>query len=372
VVPYQGGDARPVGPASGACFAGAWSPNGQWVYLSVAEGDQSHIWRQKLPDGQPEQLTFGPTSQDGIAMAADGKSFITAVGSRDATVWIHDKNGDSPISSEGSTSSAQFSADGKNLYYMLSNGQKSSSELWVKDLASGKTERLLSSIPSRAYSVSRDGKQIVFASNDANGVSSLWIAPANRRSAPVRISPAEANDDSPWFLPDGDMVFRTVEGGSNFLARMKSDGSGRRRISAQHVVDVTAVSPDGRWIIAGTPVANSEFPAATMAFAADGSKVLPVCQGYCGIDWDVFGKFAYVKFFLKFNEAYKNDAMAVFPVQPDTGFPKLPPRGIASGDDLMKANITTVPANVESIVSPSLYVYSVQNTRRNLYRIPLQ
>jgi serine/threonine protein kinase len=220
-VPFQGGATRTVGPASGSCFAGAWSPDGQWVYVSVVEGDESHIWRQKFPDGQPEQITFGPTSQDGIAMAADGKSFITAVGSNDATVWLHDNNGNSPITSEGSASAARFSIDGKNLYYVLANGQKSASELWMKDLASGKTEKLLSAITTRSYSVSRDGKQIVYASNDPNGRSSLWIAPTNRRSAPVRISPAEATDDSPWFLPDGDLVFRTAEGGVNYLARMK-------------------------------------------------------------------------------------------------------------------------------------------------------
>jgi serine/threonine protein kinase len=372
VVPFQGGESRTVGPASGSCYAGAWSPDGQWVYLSVVEGDQSHIWRQKFPEGQPEQLTFGPTSQDGIAMAPDGKSFITAVGSRDATVWLHDKNGDSPISSEGSASAAQFSDDGKNLYYVLSNGQKSASELWVKDLASGKTERLLSSIPSRSYSISHDGKQIAFASNDPNGRSSLWIAPTNRRSSPVRLSPAEATDDSPWFLPDGDLVFRTVDDGLNYLARMKSDGSGRRNISSQHVVDAMAVSPDGRWIIASSPVANSEYPAETMAFAVDGSKILPVCRGYCGMNWDASGKFAYLKYFLKFNEAYKSDAMAVLPVQQETGLPKLPPSGLTSKDALVKANLATLPSNVESIVSPSLYAYDVQNIRRNLYRIPLQ
>jgi Tol biopolymer transport system component len=372
VVPFQGGESRTVGPASGSCFAGAWSLDGQWVYLSVVERDQSHIWRQKFPDGQPEQITFGPTSQDGIAMAPDGKSFVTAVGSHDATVWLHDKNGDRPISSEGSTSAAQFSIDGKNLYYVLSNGQKSVSELWVKELAGGKTERLLTSVPSRSYSVSHDGKQIVFASNDPNGRSSLWIAPTNRRSAPVRISPAEATDDSPWFLPDGDLVFRTAEGGLNYMARMKSDGSNRRKISSQHVLDAMSVSPDGRWIIASAPVSDPEIPAETMAFAVDGSKILPVCQGFCEMGWDASGKFAYLKYSLKFKEAYENEAMTVLPVQQDTGLPKLPPGGITSKDVLVKANLATVPPNMESVVSPSLYAYSVQNIRRNLYRIPLQ
>jgi hypothetical protein len=173
-------------------------------------------------------------------------------------------------------------------------------------------------------------------------------------------------------LPDGDLVFRTVEGGLNYLARMKSDGSGRRNISSQHVVDAMAVSPDGRWIIASAPVANSEMPAETMAFAVDGSKTLPVCQGFCAMIWDASGKFAYVKYFLKFDEAYENQAMTVLPVQKDTGLPKLPPGGLTSDDALVKANLATLPTNVESVVGPSLYAYSVQNTRRNLYRIPLQ
>jgi hypothetical protein len=138
------------------------------------------------------------------------------------------------------------------------------------------------------------------------------------------------------------------------------------------VVDAMAVSPDGRWIIASSPVSNSESPAETMAFAVDGSKILPVCQGYCGMDWDASGKFAYLKYFLKFKEAYENEAVTVLPVQQDTGLPKLPPGGITSKDVLVKANLATVPSNVESVVSPSLYAYAVQNIRRNLFRIPLR
>jgi len=233
VVPFQSGaDTRTVGPAGGACFEAAWSPDGQWIYLSVVNGNESHIWRQKFPDGQPEQVTFGPTSQEGVAMASDGKSFITAVGSRDATSWLHDSDGDQPISSQGNVSAATFSTDGKTIYYLLSNGQSSSSELWMRDRASGKTERILPAIASRSFSVSRDGKQVVYASNDSSGNSSIWIAPINRRSSPLRISPPGASDDLPAFLGDGDVVFRSVELRSNFLTRMKPDGSGRRRIAS--------------------------------------------------------------------------------------------------------------------------------------------
>jgi serine/threonine protein kinase/sugar lactone lactonase YvrE len=368
VVPFQGsGETRVVGPADGSCYEGAWSPNGDWMYFSVVIGNQSHIWRQKFPDGQPEQITFGPTSQEGIAMASDGKSFITAVGSRDATVWLHDQDGERPISSEGNVSAANFSADGKNLYYLLSSGQSASSELWMKDLASGKTERILSAVSSRSYSVSRDGKQVVYASNDPNGNSSVWITPTNRRSSPVRISPAGATDDSPRFLADGDVVFRSVEGGSNFLNRMKADGSERRRITPQRVIDFDSVSPDGRWVVASAPGPDSEHYAETMVFAVDGSKVMPLCEGYCVMTWDSSGKFVFVNY----KDAATRQGVFVMPAQ-ENGLPKFPAGGIMRREDLAKENLTAISHSLESAASPSVYAYTVQNTRRNLYRVPLQ
>jgi eukaryotic-like serine/threonine-protein kinase len=372
VVPFQGGgEAHFAGPADGSCYEGAWSPDGQWMYLSVLIGNQSHIWRQKFPDGQPEQITFGPTSQEGIALAADGKSLITAVGSRDATAWLHDQDGDHPISSEGNVSAANFSADGKSLYYLLSSGQSSGSELWMKDLASGKTERILSAITprgyARSYSISRDGKQVVYASNDSSGNSSLWIAPTNRRSSPQRISPAGAIDDSPAFLADGDVMFRSVEGGANFLNRMKSDGSGRQKITAQRVIDVVSVSPDGRWVVASSPGPDTEHYTVTLAVASDGSKAVPICQGFCVMTWDTAGKFVY----LNYKEVAAKKGVYLMPVQTD-GLPKLPSGGYMRKEEIANANLTAIPDNLESAVSPSLYAYLVQNTRRNLYRIPLQ
>ncbi len=105
VVPFKGPtQIQAVGPQQGPCLAGAWSPNGRWIYVT-AKTDDFHLWRQRFPDGQPEQLTFGPTSQVGIAMAADGKSLITSVGTRDQTVWVHEKDGDLQVTSEGRANS---------------------------------------------------------------------------------------------------------------------------------------------------------------------------------------------------------------------------------------------------------------------------
>jgi WD40 repeat protein len=143
IVPFQGGgDLKVVGPPGAECHAGAWSSDGKWIYLT-AKTDDFHLWRQRFPDGEPEQITFGPTSQDGIAMAPDGKSLVTSVGSLDQTVWMHDKSGDHQVSSEGNTSNPEFSSDGHKLYFLMASGKAHDEGLWVKDLESGKVEEVL-------------------------------------------------------------------------------------------------------------------------------------------------------------------------------------------------------------------------------------
>ncbi len=174
IVPFQGvSDIHMVGPTGSTCISGAWSPDGKWVYLS-AKTDGFHIWRQHFPAGVPEQVTAGPTFQEGVAMAPDGKSLITSVGSTDSTVWLHDKGGDHQISSEGNAAQPSFSSDGNSIYFLMANGQTHGDELWNEDLPSGKVERLLPGYDMTSYSVSKDGKEVVFARNDQNGNSSLW------------------------------------------------------------------------------------------------------------------------------------------------------------------------------------------------------
>jgi eukaryotic-like serine/threonine-protein kinase len=365
VVPFQGpGESRIVGPPNRPCFAGAWSKDGKWIYLSV-HSDNSHIWRQRFTSGQPLQITFGPTSQEGIAMAPDGKSFITAVGSQDSTVWIHDKSGDQQVSSEGYAGFPSISADGNRLYFLMDNGRSNLAELWVKDLSSGKMDKVLPGYSMTRYSVSRDGKQVAFAANDTPGHSSLWIAPTNRRSSPVRISSTEI-EDSPFFVPDGDLIFRAVENGSNFLYRMKPDGSGRRKITPERILDVHSVAPDGHWILASAPNPGEEPTAATKAFSVDGTESVKVCLGYCQSVWDPGGKFVYLSFPALSDKTY------ALPIVRQSGLPILPSNGVARLEDLKAAKAIISVPNLETVISPSFYAYTRQNTRRNLYRIQLQ
>ena len=367
IVPFDGsGRVRVVGPPNRTCLAGGWSPDGKWIYLSV-ETSGYHIWRQRFPDGQPEQITFGPTTQEGITMAADGKSLITSVGSTDSTAWIHDASGDHAISSEGSSRAPQYSADGRTLYFLMSSGDSESFELWRRDLSTGEQEKLLPGYALQdIFSVSRDGKHVAFSVQDKSGHSTLWIAPTNRRSSPMKLT-TSGNEDAPFFLPDGDLIFRSVEAGGNFVYRMKPDGSDRRKLLPQPVLDLVTVSPDGRWLLFGAASNVDEPPVVTQAFPLDGGPTVTLCSGYCGGVWDTSGKLFYFFF-----EAV-SDQVYVLPTSPATGLPKSSPQGIASVDDIKAANpVATISDDVTSALASSTYVYVRLNTRRNLYRIPLE
>ncbi|HLX86049.1 MAG TPA: protein kinase [Terriglobales bacterium] len=366
VAPFEGsGDVRIVGPPDSVCIAGAWSPDGKWVYVSAKKGDRFQIWRQRFPGGEPALVTSGPTSQEGLEMAADGKSLLTSVGSQDSTVWFHDKDGEHQISSEGNARDPSFSWDGRRLYYLMANGRSAGDELVRKELSSGKVERILPGYSIGGYSVSRDGQKVAFTMSDQSGHSAIWVAPTNRQSSPTRISQTEI-EDSPRFLPGGDLIFRVIEGGSNFAYRMNADGSGRRKITSQRIFDLHAVSPDGRWVVAGVPSTAEGETGEMDALSVDGKQVVHLCPGPCWMTWDTTGNLFYL-------HLPSNEGSYSLAVVPSTGMPRVPPAGFVRLEDLTNLKpVVMIPDIVTSAVGSSLYAYTRLNTRRNLYRIELQ
>jgi serine/threonine protein kinase len=366
VVPFNSSNSNsapsPVGPPRGACIGAAWSPDGNWIYVSV-DSDQSHIWRQGFPNGAPEQITTGPTSQEGIAVSPDGRSIITSVGNRNSSVWYHDKNGDHQVSSEGDSFAPAFALDATKIYFLSSSGGSGSvsGELRVKDLASGKIESVLPGYSVDSYSVSPDGKLVAFVLIDATRHPTIWIARTDRRTSPTRISSA-SSEDSPYFLPDGDIVFRALENGVNFLYRMKSDGSDRRKITPDRILDLAGTSPDGRWIEVTRP-RSGESPAARSVISIDGQGSVDLCTAICDTGWDASGNSMFISFP---NQSF------VLPVVGKTGLPQIPGGGFSGPDDFKKiTGAKSIDKSIWSMVNSSFYAYRVDDIRRNLYRIAL-
>src|SRR5438046_1265613 len=81
-----------------------------------------HIWRQRSPDAEPQQVTSGVTEEEGIEFAPDGRSFVTSIGTSQSTVWFHDSRGDRQVTAEGDGFLPSISPDGKKMYYLVRAG----------------------------------------------------------------------------------------------------------------------------------------------------------------------------------------------------------------------------------------------------------
>jgi eukaryotic-like serine/threonine-protein kinase len=372
VAPFDGsGTTLVVGPPHSTCTSGAWSPDGRWIYVSSNQGGRFHIWRQKFPNGPLEQVTSGTTEEEGIAMSPDGESLLTSVGVQENTIWLHDASGDHQLSSEGSAFWTKFSSDGSKLYYLRQSERNPGIDLWVRDVASGASELVASADAIQPgstvddYSVSKDGKQAALSVKDAAGLNRLWMVSTDRRSSPRPLVGA-TSEDSPWFLPNGDLLVRATESGQNFLYRINPDSGERHKITPEPLLDVYSVSPDGRWAVGSIKGSNAEQMATTTAFPIDGGPSVPVCNGYCDARWDVRGKVFFVTF-----HASKDSSTYALPVNPARGLPDFPAGGVPRPADLKGTKaMASIHQEIESATGPNYYSFSRHNTRRNIYRIP--
>ncbi len=374
LVPFDGSSAgRPVGPPGAPCTSAAWSPDGEWMYLSANAGDNYHIWRERFPSGQPEQLTSGPTEEEGIAVAPDGRSLITSVGLRQRPIWFHDASGDHQISLEGYAVWPRFYAPGRKVVYRISKasaGIRQRSEVWVTDLDSGRNEPLLPGLEVISHDISRDGR-LVISAPDPGGKPRLLLARLDRRSPPVPIPSAEGDWAS--FDPTGGVFFLASEGKSKFLFHIREDGAERRKVSAQPVADTLAVSPDGKWAATTGPLPGGagifEF-----AYSASGGQAIPICEAPCWLHWAPDGKSLYFSVPSGFMSMGATGRTYILPTRSGTMFPDIPAGGFRS-----EAQLAAVPgvrvieaADVGPGPTPDVYVFSRETVQRNLYRIPLR
>ncbi len=370
LVPFDGSSrGRVVGPP-GRCTSAGWSPDGKWMYFTVATTHGQHLWRQRFPGGAPEQLTFGPVGEAGVAVAPDGRSIITSVGIEQSAIWIHDARGERPISSFGNASLPRFSANGKRVYFLLRRGTPDSeSELWGTDPHSGRSERLVNGFPITSFDVSDDGSEVVFAAKPARGKSQIWLASLDRRSRPVRIT--SGGEETPNFGPEGQILFRASDGKDNYLLRMNRDGSGRARVVPFPIGNVMSVSPDRLWAAALVPVDDALAPSAELAIPVKGGEARRICSGFCVARWAPNGEFLYLT--LEVGAGFHPRKTVAMPLPPGKALPELPAEGIRSVSEALAIPGGRVIEQSELApgLDPSVYAYVKVATHRNLFRIPL-
>jgi Tol biopolymer transport system component/tRNA A-37 threonylcarbamoyl transferase component Bud32 len=373
VAPFDGSSSgRRIGPQSGACIDVAWSRDGKWMYFTSGGFGASHIWRQRLDGGAPERITSGATDEAGIAIAPDGQSLIASVGQTQSEIWFHDAAGERQISSQGFAVTPRLSADGKHIYYRLGVGdsdaeEPQAGELWVCDLRSNHSERLLPGIVIGGYSVSPDSKRLLYAVAKPGRKSEIWLAALDGRFPPRQLS--SGDDSNPWFTPDGDVIFRSSEGKTNYLYRMRGDGTGRQKLSESPILAISQVSPDGKWAVVWGTTPEEESPSTHTLFPTGGGAPVRLCDR-CTVEWAPDGKYFYIHLGGMDTGIARTYAI---PLRRGSMIPPLPPAGVKSRDDLTSLpGVQVIDETVASPgTSPSTYVFTKTSVHRNLYRIPL-
>lgn len=370
LVPFDGSSpGRRVGPDPAQCTYAGWTPDGNWMYFSADAGNGFHTWRQRFPDGKPEQVTFGATEEHGISFAPDGKSFVTSVGESQSTLWVHDSKGERQITFEGYANLPSFSADTRRLYYLqrsTANRRFASGELWTVDLQTGKKQRLLPDLMMEYYNVSPDGKQVVFISADNPG-RNLWIGSTDGGSPARRLVNQECN--RALFAPNGDIYFAGGGTEGMYLQKIQADGTGLEKVIQEKATFLYDISPDGKWIAVWTTAGTD-----IKIYRIDGSDPRLICS-HCAsggaeergitppiVSWSRDGK----ELYLYAEDMHQIDAV---PLKSGEPLPPIPPSGLSwRAAPPQIAGMRIIPQRA-FMSNPQVYAYLQVTAHRNIYRI---
>lgn len=379
---------RRVGPAGSQCTYAAWSPDGRWMYFTTNAGGTFHIWRQRYPDGEPEQLTFGPTEEEGLAVAPDGRSLITSVGFRHNAIHLLEESGARPLSEEGYAFSPIASRDGNKVYFLsragISRVAYNVGTLVAVGLDDGVREEILPGYRVVHFDVSADDRTVVFAAGDNQADRrGVWLASLDRTGSPRRVFGGDV--ERVFFDTASNIYFLHKTPTHRFVHRLRApDYNVDELVTSTPVRYIHGVSPDGHWVVVVMEV-PSGGGLQQAAFSTRGKPMRVICR-FCGggagparilapgISWTRDNRAMLISAqFVAPAGAFGPDYTILIPVRPGASLPDLPEGGISSVDDYLKmpgvrriAKLNVLPGATRE----QLFTYEPM-TIRNLYRVQL-
>jgi eukaryotic-like serine/threonine-protein kinase len=382
LVPFDGSsEGRPVGPLDGQCTTATWSSDGRWMYFSSNAGGAFHVWRQRYPNGTPEQITFGPTEEEGTALTPDGKYLITSMGLQQASISLNGGTGDRPLTSEGFAMLPTMLPSGDRVFFLMRIGSRgyASGELWSLNLATGKKERVLPKRVMANYSISADGRRVVFTTASSASDDGIWVADLDRLTAPRQLT--RGGEFRAFFGSPDDIVYISSRAGRRYLFRMREDGSGVEQIRPEPIHNLITVSPDGQWAVI-VPEATAGAGLPLQIISLHGGAPMTACEqcvflGFgpnriqgCPINWSMDGKSVFVS--LQYF-GLGTTKTVVLPYRSGVPLAALWPKGLRSEQDVAENPGATVinEANVFPAASRSAHLSWRRTTQSNLYRVRL-
>ena len=383
LVPFDGSSSgRPIGPLDGQCTTATWSSDGRWMYFSSNAGGAFHVWRQRYPNGTPEQITFGPTEQEGTALAPDGKHLITSMGLQQASISLKDASGDRALTSEGFAMLPTMLPSGDRMFYLMRTGSHgyASGELWSLNLGTGEKERALPGRVMANYSISADGRRVVFTSAGSASDDGIWVADLDRRTPPRQLTRGGEFRGASFGGP-GEILYISPQAELRYLYRMREDGSGVEQIRPEPVNNLISVSPDGQWAVVSLPGMTTGGGWALQLMSLHGEAPMTACENCVlgfkpnrvqgsPINWSMDGKSVFVSLHYFGLATAKT---VVLPYRSGVPLATLWPKGLRYEQDVaMNPGATVInEANVFPASSASAHLSWSRTTQSNLYRVRL-
>jgi dipeptidyl aminopeptidase/acylaminoacyl peptidase len=281
---------------------------------------------------------------------------------------MHDGRGDRQISGDGYAYWPLFAGNGKKLCFRVTrtggSGQ-TPAELWVTDIESGRSDRLLARQLVTGYDVR--GDRIVASVLEQSGASTLWFAWIDNREPPARLT--DSTGDNPRFIGPHRIVYRRRSGTDSQLVSVNDDGSGEVSVAQSTPGNVVgSSSSDGQW------VSISGMHGTALSGTAR-NQISPVLAGpnSARLRWSADGSLACLS--LQFGDAtaFGFGRTYVIPLAPGETLPPMPTGGFTSEGQLAALpGVQILPYGDLALgPTPEVYAFSRMTITRNLYRIPI-
>ena len=224
------------------------------LLISNLDGsEQRDLVVKKLPERFTPIFFTGPSwSPDGKFVAAT----VVTVGGASKVVLFSTEDGSEHQLTDQTwvfAARAQWLPDMSGVLVVAGEAQREA-QLWFVSYPEGKARRVTNDLNTyRAIALTSDGKK--FITVQAEGLVNLYIVPNGDADKATRLPTgavgfySTAGNNITW-LPDGRLVFASIESGVQDIWLMNPDGSNRRQLTANGAQNVNPVaSADGKYVL---------------------------------------------------------------------------------------------------------------------------